>query len=109
MLKNEVISTLAFPVWFEDEYRIHNLKIRTEEVGMVHAFLTPRPVYCDRGHYQLNIDGALRLDHQDSFPRYFMDLLRAKIETIEFLEWRLQCIAQRDHISRASWEPTPVK
>lgn len=98
MLQNEVISTLEKPVWFIDEYGIHNLKIQSTvpisgkyTVINIHAHITPRPGYCDRGHYHLNIDGPFNFDAADRFPRYYMKLKRAKKETEEFLRWRIQC------------------
>jgi hypothetical protein len=55
----------------------------------VHAFIQPRPDYCDRGHWVFNVDGPLEHDGADSFPRYFMDLERAKAEAEAYLLWRL--------------------
>lgn len=56
--------------------------------GRVVAWLTERPRYCDRGHYQVNcnlpdIDGA------DGFPRYYMRRETAIQETEAWLNWRL--------------------
>jgi hypothetical protein len=50
--------------------------------------LEPRPAYCDRGHWYGKVFG-IETDHQDGFPRYFMDLERAKAEMAEWLTWRL--------------------
>lgn len=97
MLQNEVISTLENPVWFIDEYGIHNLKFMLFSTSLhgprdytVHAHITPRPAYCDRGHFHLLIDGPFGFDSADSFPRYFMDLEIAKKEAVDFLQWRIQ-------------------
>jgi len=54
-------------------------------------WLNPRPVYCDRGHWLAGCDGFPNLDHADAFPRYFMDLDRAKLECEDWFHWRLEC------------------
>jgi hypothetical protein len=54
----------------------------------VHAFLTLRPAYCDRGHIQLLIEG-IDLDGADSFPRFFFSFREADEHTRTFLKWRL--------------------
>ena len=53
------------------------------------AWIQKRPNYCDRGHWQLNVEGVTDLDDADRFPRYYMRLEVAKAETIAFLAWRL--------------------
>jgi len=53
------------------------------------AWITKRPAYCDRGHWQVNIALPLDLDEQDGFPRYYMTLETAKKETELFLDWRI--------------------
>ncbi len=72
---------------------IQNAEFPHEINGMIDgkmvAWITMRPVYCDRGHWQLNIDLPLGLDHQDGFPRYYMTLETAKKETELFLNWRI--------------------
>jgi hypothetical protein len=50
----------------------------------------PRPVYCDRGHWVGKVHGVPDVDGQDAFPRYYMDLSRAKLELADWLEWRLK-------------------
>jgi hypothetical protein len=58
--------------------------------GYTTVWLDPRPVYCDRGHWVAGLDGfPLGLDNADSFPRYFMDLERAKLEMSDWLKWRI--------------------
>lgn len=44
--------------------------------------LSPRPAYCDRGNWLATISTwlPLEIDEQDRWPRYFMDLGRAKAE-----------------------------
>jgi hypothetical protein len=53
------------------------------------AWVHERPAYCDRGHWQLNVECVPDLDSQDMFPRYFMRFEHAQREAVEFLEWRL--------------------
>jgi hypothetical protein len=78
--------------WEIDEDGCHNL-----HVGNVHVWIQKRPAYCDRGHYVGNINGIFdpvtginSIDHQDGFPRYYMNLDRAKAELEEWLQWRLR-------------------
>jgi len=52
------------------------------------AWIEPRPSYCDRGHWKMNCE-LPDLDAADRFPRYYMNLNRAKEETEDFLRWRL--------------------
>lgn len=75
--------------WITDEFGCLNAHLEDSEGRDVHVFIQRRPEYCDRGHYSLNIDGALGLDDQDRFPRYFMSLENAKSEAIAFLNWRM--------------------
>lgn len=59
------------------------------------AHLQPRPHYCDRGRWiaqQLAFD----VDRGDGFPRYYMDLHRAKEELQEWCAWRLTCLETRE-------------
>lgn len=63
-------------------------------LGKAWVWIQARPAYCDRGHYQANVEGVGGIDYADSFPRYFMDLDRAKAEMQEWLAWRLR--AQRE-------------
>lgn len=71
--------------WVVDNYNCLNLHI-----GKAHVWIQKRPTYCDRGHYCANVNGIPSIDGADSFPRYFMDLERAKDEMSEWLQWRLQ-------------------
>ena len=54
------------------------------------AYMQPRPRYCDRGHWQVNADQIPFIDEADGFPRYYMDKKRAKLETEEWVAWRLR-------------------
>ena len=50
--------------------------------------LEARPHYCDRGRWMFRCD-LPDLDGADGFPRYYMDLERAKDEIVAWLNWRL--------------------
>jgi len=57
--------------------------------GGAEIILTKRPHYCDRGHWSAIVFGINDLDWQDMFPRYYMNLDRAKLELADWLAWRL--------------------
>lgn len=57
--------------------------------GRAVATIVQRNRYCDRGHWQLYVDGIPGLDFQDGFPRYYMRLKTAQDEAHAFLLWRL--------------------
>jgi hypothetical protein len=78
--------------WEIDEYGCHNL-----HVDNVHVWIEKRPAYCDRGHYVAKVNGIFdpvtginSIDDGDAFPRYYMNLDRAKAELEEWLQWRLR-------------------
>lgn len=75
--------------WLKDEYGCLNMHVTDTDGRDVHAWLSLRPNYCDRGHIQLNIDGHLNLDGADSFPRFFFSFEEADNHTRTFLKWRL--------------------
>lgn len=89
MTKEEGIGEINRAVWTKDEYGYLNLYVHEEHGIKIHAWLSLRPVYCDRGHIQLNIDGPIGLDGADSFPRFFFTEAEAKEHTKLFLLWRL--------------------
>ena len=57
-------------------------------LGHARVTIERRPPYCDRGHWIAKVFGIADIDHQDGFPRYYMDLERAKAEMAEWLDWR---------------------
>jgi len=73
--------------WVENFPGTFDLYFEEHQFG----WLTKRPSYCDRGHWQLNIS-LKGLDAQDGFPRYFMQFETAKKEAELFLNWRLNKI-----------------
>lgn len=70
--------------WSEGGKDFYNITINEEIVGWLQA----RPRYCDRGHWQLNIN-VPGVDSADCFPRYYMDLSNGIEEAESFLRWRL--------------------
>lgn len=76
--------------WKLDETKTLNLFVVNPQTGgLVHAWISARPNYCDRGHYQVNVSGIPDLDGADMFPRYYLSLVTAMTECEKFLEWRL--------------------
>lgn len=75
-------------VWVKDEkfaiVALENLSVDGKQV----AWLTKRPHYCDRGHWQVNCELG-GIDGADRFPRYYMSYDVAKQETERFIRWRL--------------------
>lgn len=63
---------------------IEDIYIRDKRVGWIES----RPHYCDRGRWKFGCE-LPGLDAHDAFPRYYMDVTRAKIEIISWLNWRL--------------------
>ncbi len=89
MNKEEGIKQIDNAKWSKDKCGILNLYVTHKDDAKIHCWLSLRPTYCDRGHIQLNIDGALWLDSADSFPRFFFSFEEADKHTREFLKWRL--------------------
>jgi hypothetical protein len=61
-----------------------DITINGKRVGSLEA----RPAYCDRGRWWFKCD-LPDLDGADGFPRYYMNIVTARIEIISFLNWRL--------------------
>lgn len=89
MTEQEGIEEINKAVWTMDEHNYLNLYVHDEHGHKIWAYLSLRPVYCDRGHIQLNIDGPIGLDGADSFPRFFFTEKEAKEHTRVFLLWRI--------------------
>lgn len=89
MTKEEGLKEIDNAQWLKDEHGCLNLIVHNPKGGFIHAYLSLRPNYCDRGHIMLGIEGNLFLDEADSFPRYFFSSEEAKIHTKLFLKWRL--------------------
>jgi hypothetical protein len=76
----------------DDEYNIEEIQ------GLdCHIWIQPRPSYCDRGNFLAHIEPIndvlrLGLDGQDGWPRYYMDLERAKTEIEDWLKKRKQWV-----------------
>jgi hypothetical protein len=58
--------------------------------GPAYVTLAHRPQHCDRGRWVSMVSGIDDIDGADGFPRYFMNLDRAKAEMAEWLGWRLR-------------------
>jgi len=89
LTKDEGLKQIDETPWVKDEFNTLFLCLTHPDGRPVHAWLTMRPPYCDRGHIQLNIDGPLELDRADSFPRYFFSFEEADLHARTFLKWRL--------------------
>jgi len=87
--RDEGIRQIDDAQWEPDEVHCLNLHVTDQKGRPVHAWLSLRPHYCDRGHVQLLIDGHLELDYADSFPRYFFSFNEADEHTRTFLKWRI--------------------
>ena len=89
MNRKDGIKEIDEAQWTKDIYGVMNLYVHTAEDRLVHCWVMLRPVYCDRGHMQLIIDGPLNLDGADSFPRFFFSFEEADKHTRLFLKWRI--------------------
>lgn len=89
MTREGGIRQIEEATWDRDRCNCLNLVVEDKDGHVVHAWMTMRPPYCDRGHVMLNIDGPLNLDAADGFPRYFYSFEEADWHTRTFLKWRL--------------------
>lgn len=89
MNREEGIAEIDHAKGEKGTYGEYNLYVHDDLGRKVHAWLTLRPAYCDRGHIQLNIDGTIYLDAADSFPRFFFSFKEADEHTRLFLKWRI--------------------
>lgn len=87
--KEQGIKEINDAIWIEDEYKCFNLFVKNPRGGIVHAYISLRPEYCDRGHIWGNIEGIQDLDNADMFPRYFFNKEEADKHIKTFLKWRL--------------------
>lgn len=85
----EGIKEIDQATWIKDEYGWLILTVHNERGREVIAQLSLRPVYCDRGHIQLLMDGDIELDGHDSFPRFFFNFKEADHHVRTFLKWKL--------------------
>jgi hypothetical protein len=93
----EGIREIEGASWGKDDPTTLDLRVHDMKGRVVHAWLTMRQPYCDRGHLQLNIEmpsqsgppGLPELDDADGFPRYFFSFEEADAHTRAFLRWRL--------------------
>lgn len=66
--------------------------------GPVEVSLEPRPPYCDRGNWIAKVFpiGETDLDHQDGWPRYYMNFIRAQQEVEDWLRKRFPIQGNND-------------
>jgi hypothetical protein len=81
--------------WQRDDHGYFWLRVRGNGHETV-LYMTGRPNYCDRGHWQVICDyyhgstpGIDTIDHADFFPRLYMSLDVAKSEIQKFVAWRM--------------------
>ena len=89
-----VDTILSAPWVYIPEWKTMELFVPDQQEVMLHAWIKRRNWYCDRGHFELEIEGPLvncwnPIDASDSFPRYYMDGEIAKREAKNFIIWRL--------------------
>ena len=89
-MRQEGLKQIEEAKWKKDpKHDVLNLHVTDLDGNLVHAWLSLRPHYCDRGHIQLMIDGQIEIDSADSFPRFFFNFQEADTHTRLFLKWRL--------------------
>lgn len=86
-VKQELIEDAE---WIESQEYSGLLDLRAGD-GTLLAWIQRRPSYCDRGHYQgqLEYSPGNPFDAADGQPQYYMRLEVAKQELREKLLWRL--------------------
>jgi hypothetical protein len=79
------------------EWRYDSEYLTDEIQGLdCHIWIERRPNYCDRGNFLAKIEllphsqRRLNLDDADGWPRYYMDLARAKAEIEDWMKKRKQ-------------------
>lgn len=97
MTQEEGLKEIEDAQWSKDSYGSLNLHVSDDKGRPIHAWLSLRPHYCDRGHIQLMVSGDLELDSADSFPRFFFSAEEAKLHTKTFLKWRIWKHRTHDH------------
>lgn len=75
-----------------------------DETNEMLGWIQNRPDYCDRGHWQAQIERS-DIDAADAFPRYFMRLETAKQEMMDFVRWRYMSI-RAEHVEKLYLEPS---
>lgn len=77
-------STAVKPEW---EYN-SRYKTWVYAVGTARIEIEPR-IFCDRGNFGATVSGVPDLNDRDGFPRYYMQLDRARCELQEWLDQRM--------------------
>lgn len=91
----DVASAHTVP-WQRDRDGCEWLYLTTEDGQSIAFWLQGRPDYCDRGHFEVHCDHHYHtearinsIDDHDVFPRFYMSLEVARLETVAFAVWRL--------------------
>lgn len=73
--------------------------------GRMLAWLERRPAYCDRGRFHANVDIPVFISEADTWPRYYFDLERGKLELLAYLT------AKGIEVDGAEWRfvPSPLR
>lgn len=82
MLSAKLMAEMAMCNTYDFEWTIHSQYPQCEiKAGKITMIVSHRPVYCDRGRYNIFIektpDSLFGIDAEDCFPRYFFNLQRA--------------------------------
>lgn len=95
----ETIERLAAEAWLRDNIERAEWRENEAYPGLLElyiddtmlAWINPRPSYCDRGHYQAQIEFSPGnpIDAADGLPCYYMRLEVAKLEIQDKLMWRV--------------------
>jgi hypothetical protein len=89
MSAEAITATMTQHGWTWNSAPDHPNLLELKRGEQLLAWIHKRPHYCDRGHWQVQVECVPALDAADCFPRYFMRRETAQQELIEFLAWRL--------------------
>ncbi len=98
LLSDEFANRKTLEVWLRDNIERAEWLETTDEGGFdfviddtLLAWIITRPSYCDRGHYQAQIEFSPGnpIDSADGMPCYYMRLDTAKQEIKDKLLWRV--------------------
>lgn len=91
--KEQTTNPQTSSQWVPDKGGFSGCEKRETKHGTV--YLEPRPPYCDRGRYSVKVYPlhgpeckSCDVDSADSFPRYYFDKERAKLEVQAWIDAR---------------------
>jgi len=71
--REQGLQQIQTAAWTKDEYGILNLRVQNEQGLNIHAWLSLRPIYCDRGHiYPALHRRAARYRFRGQLPALFL-------------------------------------